>query len=51
MAVYSQPPVVAVGNPDSGPSPRFVDQTPDDDQQMVPPDHADADYETAPSDM
>ena len=51
MAIYSQPAVVAVGDSDSRPGSRFVDQVGDDDQHMVSPDHADADYETAPSNM
>ena len=51
MAVYSQSSVVAGGDPNGWPSPRFVDQTAGDDQQMVSPHHADADYDTAASDM
>ena len=51
MVIYSQPAVVAVGDSDSRSGSRFVDQAADDDQQMVSQDHADADYETAPSDM
>ena len=51
MVIYSQPAVVAFGDADSRSGSRFVDQAADDDQQMVSPDHADMDYETAPSDM
>ena len=51
MVVYSQPAVVAVRDPNSRLGTGFVDQTIGDDEQFVPPDHAEADYETAPSDM
>ena len=50
MAVYSQPAVVAVGEPNSRLGAGFVDQATGDDQQFISPDHAETDYETAPSD-
>ena len=43
MAVYSQPPVVAVGDTNSGLHPGFADQVTDNDSQFVPLDHAETD--------
>ena len=51
MAVYSHPPVVTVGDTNSVLHPGFADQVTDDDSQFVSLDHAETDYETAPSDM